>query len=91
MLMLEERVNYPRGQDSELPALKEEDSMSREQEGHSESTTKGQGIASTSTLFRTNGHEADDMVFIQHLALPVAMLFDAQVTGGSCVYRRNSG
>ena len=56
--------------------------MSRKQEGHSESMTNRQGIASINTLFRANGHEADDMVFIQHLALPVAMLFGTQITGG---------
>ncbi len=64
--------------------------MSRKQEGHGKSITKRQGIASINTLFRTNGHEADDMVFFQHLALPVAMLFSTQITGGNCAYRRDS-
>lgn len=64
--------------------------MPRKQEGHGESITKRQGSASINTLFRTDGHEADNMVFFQHLALPVAMLFGTRITGGNCAYRRNS-
>jgi len=49
--------------------------MSRKQEGHSEYVTNRQGIAFIHPLFRANGQEADDMVYFQHLALPIAMLF----------------
>ena len=49
--------------------------MSRKQESHSEYVTNRQGIAFIHPLFRANGQEADDMVYFQHLALLIAMLF----------------